>query len=133
MLLPRGGDGVNYHRPTMPAPHPRTIRIALAGAALVVGVGAWLTWGRSVRVAYHQAAMQSTWERATALVAPDPRQADLIEQRQRLLVRLAGVQHDRRVSLPAELEHAPEDAALHVAGREVVMVVEADLAECHDL
>ena len=42
---------------------------------------------------------------------------------------LAGVNHDRQLAAPAPAELRPEHRVLHVPGREVVVVVEADLAD----
>jgi len=48
-------------------------------------------------------------------------------------VRLTHVQHDGQVALPAEREQAAKQRQLSILGREVIMIVEADLAQGHDL
>ena len=52
-----------------------------------------------------------------------------LEDAKRVVLRLAGVNHDRQTPLRAPAGSARERPLLHVARREVVVVVETDLAE----
>ena len=56
----------------------------------------------------------------------------LLQQRRRLVVRLAGVDDDGQVELAGQTDLGPEHLALDVPRRVVVVEVEADLADGHD-
>jgi hypothetical protein len=55
--------------------------------------------------------------------------AALLQDGERVVGRFAGVDDDGPIQLPRERELRREDLLLHVARREVVVIVEADLAD----
>jgi hypothetical protein len=66
-------------------------------------------------------AMHHSAHRAAGLLSQDS---------QRVVLSLAGMNDDGQIELAGEADLQPEDFLLDVPGREIVVIIEADLAEC---